>query len=32
LVIAYGGLVDLLRAVAAAKNWRQRLARVFGPP
>jgi sterol desaturase/sphingolipid hydroxylase (fatty acid hydroxylase superfamily) len=32
LVIAYGGLVDLLRAVAAAKNWRQRLAQVFGPP
>jgi sterol desaturase/sphingolipid hydroxylase (fatty acid hydroxylase superfamily) len=31
-VIAYGGLVDLMRGVARAGSWRERLTLVFGPP
>ena len=32
LVIAYEGLIDLVRGVVRAGGWRERLMRVFGPP
>ena len=32
LVIAYGGLMDLVRGVTRAGSWRERFALVFGPP
>jgi hypothetical protein len=31
-VIAYKGLIDLVRGVVRAGGWRERLMRVFGPP
>jgi sterol desaturase/sphingolipid hydroxylase (fatty acid hydroxylase superfamily) len=32
LVIAYEGLIDLVRGVMRARGWRERFMRVFGPP
>ena len=31
-VIAYEGLIDLVRGVAQAGGWRERFMRIFGPP
>ena len=32
VVIAYEGVIDLVRGVVRAGGWRDRLLRVFGPP